>query len=42
MPPDLHEWLVNLAKRERRSLNAQLVLLLERLHEQAEPDAHDP
>lgn len=41
MPQDLHEWLVNLAKRERRSLNAQLVVLLERLHEQAERDAHD-
>jgi murein endopeptidase len=41
MPQDLHEWLVILAKRERRSLNAQLVVLLERLHEQAERDAHD-
>ena len=41
MPQDLHEWLVNLAKRERRSLNAQLVVLLERVREQAERDGHD-
>jgi hypothetical protein len=41
MPQDLQEWLVNLAKRERRSLNAQVVVLLERVHEHAERDAHD-
>jgi hypothetical protein len=40
MPQDLQEWLVNLAKRERRSLNAQLVVLLERAREQIERDAH--
>jgi hypothetical protein len=36
MPQDLQEWLVNLAKRERRSLNAQVVVLLERVREQIE------
>ena len=41
MPQDLQEWLVNLAKRERRSLNAQVVVLLERVREQIERDAHD-
>ena len=41
MPQDLHEWLVDLAKRERRSLNAQLVVLLERVREQIERNAHD-
>jgi len=41
MPQDLHEWLVNLAKRERRSLNAQLVVILERVREQVERDTHD-
>lgn len=39
MPQDLQEWLVNLAKRERRSLNAQVVVLLERVREQIESDA---
>ncbi len=39
MPQDLHEWLVDLAKRERRSLNAQVVVLLERVHEQIERNA---
>ena len=38
MPQDLHEWLVDLAKRERRSLNAQVVVLLERVREQVERD----
>ena len=33
---DLQEWPVDLAKRERRSLNAQVVVLLERVHEQTE------
>jgi hypothetical protein len=37
MPQDLHEWLVGLAKRERRSLNAQVVVLLERVREQVDP-----
>jgi hypothetical protein len=41
MPQDLQEWLVDLAKRERRSLNAQVVVLLERVREQTERDAHD-
>ena len=41
MPQDLHEWLVDLARRERRSLNAQVVVLLERVREQVERDAHD-
>jgi hypothetical protein len=41
MPQDLHEWLVDLAKRERRSLNAQVVVLLERVREQIEHNAHD-
>jgi hypothetical protein len=41
MPQDLQEWLVDLAKRERRSLNAQVVVLLERVREQVERDAHD-
>jgi hypothetical protein len=41
MPQDLHEWLVDLAKRERRSLNAQVVVILERVREQVERDAHD-
>jgi hypothetical protein len=41
MPQDLQEWLVNLAKRERRSLNAQVVVLLERVREQIERDTHD-
>ena len=35
MPQDLQEWLVDLAKRERRSLNAQVVVLLERVREQS-------
>jgi hypothetical protein len=39
MPQDLQEWLVDLAKRERRSLNAQVVVLLERVREQVERDA---
>ena len=39
MPQDLQEWLVDLAKRERRSLNAQVVVLLERVREQIERDA---
>ena len=41
MPQDLQEWLVELAKRERRSLNAQVVVILERVREQVERDAHD-
>jgi hypothetical protein len=41
MPQDLHEWLVDLAKRERRSLNAQVVVILERVREQVELDTHD-
>jgi hypothetical protein len=41
MPQDLQEWLVDLAKRERRSLNAQVVVLLERVREQIERDVHD-
>jgi hypothetical protein len=41
MPQDLQEWLVELAKRERRSLNAQVVVLLERVREQVERDAHE-
>ena len=41
MPQDLHEWLVDLAKRERRSLNAQVVVLLERVREQTVRSAHD-
>ena len=40
MPQDLQEWLVDLANRERRSLNAQVVVLLERVHEQTEREAH--
>ena len=39
LPQDLQEWLVDLAKRERRSLNAQVVVLLERVREQVERDA---
>jgi len=39
MPHDLHEWLVDLAKQEHRSLNAQVVVILERVREQVEPDA---
>jgi hypothetical protein len=41
MPQDLQEWLVDLAKRERRSLNAQVVVLLEHVREQIERNAHD-
>ena len=41
MPQDLHEWLVDLTKRERRSLNAQVVVLLERVREQVERNTHD-
>ena len=41
MPQNLYERLVDVAKRERRSLNAQVVVLLERVHEQIERDAYD-
>jgi hypothetical protein len=41
MPQDLQAWLVDLAKRERRSLNAQVVVLLERARGQIERDVHD-
>jgi len=41
MPQDLHEWLVDLAKRERRSLNAQVVVIIERVREQVERETHN-
>jgi predicted HicB family RNase H-like nuclease len=41
MPQELQEWLVDLAKRERTSLNAQVVVLLERVREQTVRSAHD-
>jgi hypothetical protein len=37
VPQDLQEWLVGLAKRERRSLNAQVVVLLEHVRDQIDP-----
>jgi hypothetical protein len=41
MPQDLQQWLVDLAKRERRSLNAQVVVLLERVRDPIERNAHE-
>jgi hypothetical protein len=40
MPQDLQEWLVGWAKRERRSLNAQVVVLLERVRDEIQRKAH--
>lgn len=30
MPDELHRWLVKLAERERRSISAQVIVILER------------
>jgi hypothetical protein len=40
LPDELHEYLVKLAERERRSLNAQIVYLLEQATQQ--PDKPPP
>lgn len=34
--PEVHAWLVEQAQKEKRSLNAQISLLLEHLYEQAQ------
>ncbi len=40
LPPELHSRLVALAKQKRRSLNGQIVYLLERALDQ--PDSDEP
>jgi hypothetical protein len=36
VPDDLHEWLLAVATRERRSLNSQVIVLLERVRAEME------
>lgn len=36
--PEVHTWLVKQAQKEKRSLNAQIALVLERVYEQAQKE----
>lgn len=35
IPEEIHAWLARQAKRNRRSLNAQIILVMEQVYEQA-------
>jgi hypothetical protein len=41
LPDDLHAWLTALAERERRSLNSQVIVILERVRAEMEGRERD-
>jgi hypothetical protein len=41
VPDELHAWLTELAEAERRSLNAQVVVLLERVRREVEREQRE-